>query len=137
MELTVKQVAIIKRVAQSVAPYTVKKAKLQDQILRAAEQIKALDDQMEAFQAPIRTMTGGMTTEDLIVRTTVNGAAKYEPNSDVIRWDEKARVYKFVGDMAEEQAPEAAVTEQEEEAIAGAMEEEALNEPENINPFED
>ena len=135
MELTVKQVAIIKRVAQSVAPYTVKKAKLQDQILRAAEQIKELNNQMEAFQAPIRTMTGGLTTEDLIIRTTVNGAAKYEPNPDVIRWDEEARVYKYVNVIAEEQARE--VTEQEEEAITGAMEEEALNEPEDINPFED
>ena len=135
MELTVKQVAIIKRVAQSVAPYTVKKAKLQDQILRAAEQIKELNNQMEAFQAPIRTMTGGLTTEDLIIRTTVNGAAKYEPNSDVLRWDEKDRVYKYIDVLAEEQERE--VTEQEEEAITGAMEEEALNEPEDINPFED
>ena len=135
MELTVKQVAIIKRVAQSVAPYTVKKAKLQDQILRAAEQIKELNNQMEAFQAPIRTMTGGLTTEDLIIRTTVNGAAKYEPNPDVLRWDEKDRVYKYIDVLAEEQKRE--VTEQEEEAITGAMEEEALNEPEDINPFED
>lgn len=126
MVLTVKQMAAIKRVAQTVAPYTVKKAKLQEQIRKAAEQIKQLDDAMEAFQVPVRGMTGGLTSEAIIMRTTINGAAKYEPNPSVVRFNEASRVYEFIT----EEAPVVAVEPSMEEAV------EAEAVPEAGNPFD-
>ena len=154
MVLTVKQMAIIKRVAQSVSPNTNKKAKLQDKIIEAAKQIHDLDAAMEDFQVPVRSMTNGLTTEDIVRKVIVNGAAKYEPNPEVVRFNESTRVYEFIDEpqekLFEQPAPvseqEAAiqevvdataeVTDQEEEAMAEAIERRA-GEEEIVNPFED
>ena len=62
------QVATLKRVAQSVSPLVRAKEKLVNQITECEQELKSIQTQIDAFQGPIKEMTGGYTTEDLVVR---------------------------------------------------------------------
>ena len=62
------QVATLKRVAQSVSPLVRAKEKLVNQITECEQELKSIQTQIDAFQGPIVEMTGGYTTEDLVVR---------------------------------------------------------------------
>ena len=62
------QVATLKRVAQSVSPLVRAKEKLVNQITECEQELKSIQAQIDAFQGPIKEMTGGYTTEDLVVR---------------------------------------------------------------------
>lgn len=62
------QVATLKRVAQSVSPLVRAKEKLVNQITECEQELKSIQVQIDAFQGPIKEMTGGYTTEDLVVR---------------------------------------------------------------------
>lgn len=62
------QVATLKRVAQSVSPLVRAKEKLVNQITECEQELKSIQIQIDAFQGPIKEMTGGYTTEDLVVR---------------------------------------------------------------------
>ena len=136
MVITARNMATIKRVAQSCAPYTVKKAKLQKKLVEIATEIQNLDAQQAGLQGAIADITGGRTTEQLLVRTVVNGAAKYEPNPDVLRWNETTRVWEDVCskesdfELGEE-------SNQEEDAFEAAMEQRAADDNIEENPFND
>ena len=136
MVITARNMATIKRVAQSCDPYTVKKAKLQKKLVEIATEIQNLDAQQAGLQGAIADITGGRTTEQLLVRTVVNGAAKYEPNPDVLRWNDTTRVWE---DICEEERAEGVVAEsnQEENAFEAAMEQRAANDNIEENPFND
>ena len=60
------EITTIKRTAQNVNPYVVKKAKILAEMQKLDEELKSLNDIVEQYEAPIRTMTGGFTTEDLV-----------------------------------------------------------------------
>lgn len=136
MVITARNMATIKRVAQSCAPYTVKKAKLQKKLVEIATEIQNLDAQQAGLQGAIADITGGRTTEQLLVRTVVNGAAKYEPNPNVLRWNETTRVWEDI--CKEEDAPEIIVeSNQEEDAFEAAMEQRAADDAMEENPFND
>lgn len=62
------QVATLKRAAQSVSPLVRAKEKLVNQITECEQELKSIQTQIDAFQGPIKEMTGGYTTEDLVVR---------------------------------------------------------------------
>ena len=136
MVITARNMATIKRVAQSCAPYTVKKAKLQKKLVEIATEIQNLDAQQAGLQGDIADITGGRTREQLLIRTVVNSAAKYEPNPDVLRWNETTRVWE---DICKEESVEgvAAESNQEEDAFEAAMEQRAANDNIEENPFND
>lgn len=64
-------VANLKRAAQTVYPLVRKKAKLQETINKATEEMSMIQKQIDAWQGPIKEVTGGYTTEDLVVREVV------------------------------------------------------------------
>ena len=136
MVITARNMATIKRVAQSCAPYTVKKAKLQKKLVEIANEINELDNQQAGLQGAIADLTGGRTTEELLVRVVVNGAAKYEPNPNVLRWNETTRVWEDVEDAQPVEAQEEVPTEEEAAAMEAVMEQRA-EEAQDENPFVD
>lgn len=136
MVITARNMATIKRVAQSCAPYTVKKAKLQKKLVEIANEINDLDNQQAGLQGAIADLTGGRTTEELLVRVVVNGAAKYEPNPSVLRWNETTRVWEDVEDAQPVEAQEEVQTEEEAAAMEAVMEQRA-EEAQDENPFVD
>ena len=66
------QIAAIKRTAQNVAQFTTKKEKLDAKIAELEAEKTALQPMIDAFQGPIKEMTGGYTTEDLVKREVIH-----------------------------------------------------------------
>lgn len=62
------EIATIKSTAKLVNPLVSKKLKILEQIKNLNEEFKALDEEIERYQEPIKVMTGGYSTEDLIER---------------------------------------------------------------------
>ena len=67
-EFTKFQVATIKRVAQSVSPLVRVKERLTREINERKKELESIQIQIDAFQGPIREMTGGFSSEDLVKR---------------------------------------------------------------------
>ena len=65
------EIAAIKRTAQNVAQFVTKKAKLDEKIAELEAEKAALQPMIDAFQGPIKAMTRGYTTEDLVIREVV------------------------------------------------------------------
>lgn len=65
------QIAAIKRTAQNVATFVTKKEKIDAKIAELEAEKAALQPLIDAFQGPIKEMTGGYTTEDLVTREVV------------------------------------------------------------------
>lgn len=74
------EIAVIKRTAQNVSQFTSKKAKLNAQIAELQAEIAALQPIIDSFQGPIKSMTGGYTTEDLVTKETVH-TGKMDPKT--------------------------------------------------------
>ena len=89
-QITVKQMAAVKRTAMNVLPLTNKKAKLQTKIAEMEAEINSLNEQIDAQQGYVKSFAGGLTTEQLVVR---NENKVFEPNTDVVYFDEEKRVY--------------------------------------------
>jgi hypothetical protein len=71
------QIATIKRTAQNVNPIVTKKNKLKAQIAELQAEVDSLEIQQNAFEAPIKEITGGYTTEDLVEKV-VTGTGKLD-----------------------------------------------------------
>lgn len=61
-------IAAIKRTAQNVALTVAKKNKLKERIYELQAEYDALVEAQEQFEAPIRKLTGGYSSEDLVDR---------------------------------------------------------------------
>lgn len=66
------EIASIKRVAQNVSSMVIKKNKIKAQIDKLQEEYDQLVAMQEQYEAPIRTMTGGYSSEDLFERVVEN-----------------------------------------------------------------
>lgn len=66
------EIATIKRTAQSVASMVIKKNKIKAQLDELQAEYDQLATMQEQYEAPIKTMTGGYTTEDLVERVVEN-----------------------------------------------------------------
>lgn len=66
------EIATIKRTAQSVASMVIKKNKIKAQLDELQAEYDQLVTMQEQYEAPIKTMTGGYTTEDLVERVVEN-----------------------------------------------------------------
>ena len=67
-ELSKFEIAAIKRTAQNVNAMVTKKTKLKEKIDALQAEYDQLEEAQEQFEAPIRKMTGGYGTEDLVMK---------------------------------------------------------------------
>lgn len=67
-ELSKFEIAAIKRTAQNVNAMVTKKTKLKEKIDALQAEYNQIEEAQEQFEAPIRKMTGGYGTEDLVVK---------------------------------------------------------------------
>ena len=61
-------IASLKRTAMNVSPLVRRKQKLLTEIAEREEELKSIQMQIETFETPIKEVTGGYGTEDLVVR---------------------------------------------------------------------
>ena len=110
-EISVRQFASIKRIAMNVNPLVVKKNKLISKINELTTEIAEINDAIEGNEMGIKTITGGLSSEVLITKTVTDSGkvdkngnpikvTKYEPNSDIVKWDENKKVY-IINNVAE------------------------------------
>lgn len=106
--ISVRQFATIKRVAQNVNPLVIKKNKILSKIVDLKDECTALEAEIEGHEMGIKALTGGLTSEGLVVKRIedtgkVDKDGKpikktvYEP-SDKLVWDEPAGVYNIIED---------------------------------------
>lgn len=112
--LTVRQFATIKRVAQNVNPLVVEKSKIAAKISELNAKYNAKTEEIEGHEMGIKALTGGFTSEDLVVKKVEDTGkvskdgkpikvTKYEPKAGVVVFNEEANVYEI---HAEEPEPE-------------------------------
>ena len=116
-EITTRQMAMIKRIAMNVNPLVVKKNKLISKINDLTVEIAEINDAIEGNEMGIKTITGGLSSEVLITKTVTDSGkvdkngnpikvTKYEPNPDIVQWDENKKVY-IINNVAESAIEEA------------------------------
>lgn len=104
--LTVRQFAGVKRIAQNVNPLVVKKNKIAAKIDKLNAEYNALTEEIEGHEMGVKALTGGLTSEDLVVKKVEDtGKAdkdgkpvkvtKYEPKAGVVVFNEEANVYEI------------------------------------------
>ena len=114
-EITTRQMAMIKRIAMNVNPLVVKKNKLISKINELTVEIAEINDAIEGNEMGIKTITGGLSSETLITKTVTDSGkvdkngnpikvTKYEPNSDIVKWDENKKVYIVNNESAIDEA---------------------------------
>ena len=104
--LSVRQFATVKRVAQNVNPLVVKKNKIAAKIDELNAEYNALVEEIEGHEMGIKALTGGFTSEDLVVKKVEdtgkvdkNGCpvkvTKYEPKEGVVVFNEETNMYEI------------------------------------------
>ena len=118
------QIAQLKRTAQNVEQSVKRKNKLEKQIIELSQEYKQAKEEIDAWQAPIKAVFHGHTTEELVKSVTTD-TGKLDKNGKPIK------VTKFVLKY-----PDTIVPPVVEDAETDNTVEENTNE--NINdPFED
>lgn len=77
-------IASLKRTAQNVQPLVRRKTKLLAQIEEMRDELCSLQAQIDGYQIPIKEVTGGYTTEDLVKRV-VTETAKLDKDGKPIK----------------------------------------------------
>ena len=124
-EITTRQMAMIKRIAMNVNPLVVKKNKLISKINDLTVEIAEINDAIEGNEMGIKTITGGLSSEVLITKTVTDSGkvdkngnpikvTKYEPNPDIVQWDENKKVY-IINNVAESAIEEASTYTSDED----------------------
>ena len=78
------QIASFKRTAQNVYPLVRKKEKLVEQINAAQAELTDIEAQIDAQQGYIKSVTGGYTTENIIIRE-VTDTGKLDKNGNPVK----------------------------------------------------
>ena len=65
-ELSRFELAIVKRTAQNTKGLRTKRDKLVEKIEKAQEELGVINEAIEGFEAPIKTMTGGFTSDEVL-----------------------------------------------------------------------
>lgn len=68
------EISAIKTTAKNVSRFYAQQAKIAEKINALKKEYEAVDKTIESFETPIRTMTGGYSTADLINREVKEGA---------------------------------------------------------------
>lgn len=83
-ELSRFELAIVKRTAQNTKSLRTKRDKLVEKIEKAQEELNVINEAIEGFEAPIKTMTGGFTSEEVLAGImAVAGATEAAPEEAV------------------------------------------------------
>ena len=77
-ELSRFELAIVKRTAQNTKSLRTKRDKLAAKIEKAQAELDVINNSIEGFEAPIRTMTGGFTSEEVLSGAMAVAAATGE-----------------------------------------------------------
>lgn len=77
-------VGTLKRTAQNVSPLVIKKQKLLAKKNEIDTELEFIQEQIEQYEAPIKKVTGGYGTEDLIERV-VEATDKTDKNGNVVK----------------------------------------------------
>lgn len=77
-------VGTLKRTAQNVSPLVIKKQKLLAKKNEIDSELEFIQEQIEQYEAPIKKVTGGYGTEDLIERV-VEATDKTDKNGNVVK----------------------------------------------------
>ena len=104
--LTVRQFAGVKRIAQNVNPLVVKKNKIAAKIDELNAEYNALTEEIEGHEMGVKALTGGFTSEDLVVKKVEDTGkvdkdgrpikvTKYEPKAGTVVFNEEANVYEI------------------------------------------
>ena len=104
--ISIRQFASVKRIAQNVSPLVVKKNKIAAKIDELNAEYNALIEEIEGHEMGVKALTGGLTSEDLVVKKVEdtgkvdkNGCpvkvTKYEPKSGVVVFNDEANVYEI------------------------------------------
>lgn len=104
--LSIRQMATVKRVAQNVNPLVVKKNKIAAKINELNAEYNALTDEIEGHEMGIKALTGGLISEDLVIKKVEDTGkvdkdgkpikvTKYEPKEGVVVFNEEANVYEI------------------------------------------
>lgn len=101
------EIAAIKRTAQNVATFVTKKERIDAKIAELEAEKKALQPMIDAFQGPIKDMTGGYTTEDLVMReVTKTGKFDQKTGKEIIQTRYVLKYPETVVPPTEEVAPQ-------------------------------
>ena len=104
--LSVRQFAGVKRIAQNVNPLVVKKNKIAAKIDELNAEYNALVEEIEGHEMGVKALTGGLTSEDLVVKKVEDTGkvdkegkpikvTKYEPKAGVVTYNEEQNVYEI------------------------------------------
>ena len=84
-ELSRFELAICKRTAQNTKSLRTKRDKLVEKINKAQEELCVINETIEGFEAPIKTMTGGFTSEEVLAGImAVAEATEAAPEGEVL-----------------------------------------------------
>lgn len=142
--LTIRQLASIKRTAQNVCPMVTKKNKIAAKIAELGQQFNEINEQIKGWEGAVIAMTG-MTSENIVRRVVTpvldengnqkldaNGQpmkmTKYEPNMDILTYDEDKKVY-IINETTEPANEDTQVAEEAPEATEEAPAEAQNNDP--------
>ena len=104
--LTVRQFAGVKRIAQNVNPLVVKKNKIAAKIDELNAEYNALTEEIEGHEMGVKALTGGLTSEDLVVKKVEDTGkvdkankpikvTKYEPKEDIVTFNKEFNLYEI------------------------------------------
>lgn len=104
--LSVRQFATVKRVAQNVNPLVVKKNKIAAKINELNAEYNALIEEIEGHEMGIKALTGGLISEDLVVKKVEDTGkvdkdgkpikvTKYEPKEGTVTFNEETNMYEI------------------------------------------
>ena len=104
--LTARQFAGVKRIAQNVNPLVVKKNKIAARIDELNTEYNALTEEIEGHEMGVKALTGGLTSEDLVVKKVEDTGkvdkdgkpvkvTRYEPKTGVVVFNEETNVYEI------------------------------------------
>lgn len=106
-ELTVRQMASIKRVAQNVNPLVTKKNKIISKLDELREEYDSVCNEINGHEMGVISLTGGFISEHLVEKRIEDTGkidkegkpikvTKYEPRTDVVRFNQEKNVYEIL-----------------------------------------
>lgn len=106
-ELTVRQMASIKRVAQNVNPLLTKKNKIISKLDELREEYDSVCNEINGHEMGVISLTGGFISEYLVEKRIEDTGkidkegkpikvTKYEPRTDVVRFNQEKNVYEIL-----------------------------------------
>ena len=86
-KFTKMEVAAIKRTAANVNKFMMQKEKLAKKLAQINEEYKAIADSLEVWEAPIKRLTGGYTTEDLVNKIVTTSTDKEGKQVTTVKYE--------------------------------------------------